>query len=148
MELQIPWPTSYPIRPVTLWSDLFALMILFSCHKEVCVMFQPSFCEIQHRQKDPEDLLHLCMLSPTLMEDLNAGDDKFPSREDGRYLIIPVFMFNHNPSLIQSRTSVIPDYKSLTHDEYRMKLFKELVHPSPEPFYVVLGNGRRPRMHI
>jgi hypothetical protein len=80
-------------------------------------MFQPCFCEMQHKKEEPEDLLCLRVLSPTLLKDLHTGHDKFQSREDGRYLIIPVFMFNHNPSLIQSRTSVIPDYKNLTHQQ-------------------------------
>ena len=123
------------VRPVTLWSDLFALTIMFSHHKKVSVMFQPCFCEMQHKSEDQEALLRLRVLSPTLMEDLQPCGKKFPSRGDGGYLIIPVFLFNHNPSLIQSRISVIHEYTKMAHQEYRMKLFKFLVDPPTEPFY-------------
>ena len=81
-----------------------------------------------------KDYLRLCVLSPTLMRDLLTCGDVFPDKLDGQYLVIPVFLFNH-PSLIQSRKSVVPDSKTLSHNEYQMALFNQLAHPPKKPFY-------------
>jgi hypothetical protein len=50
-------------------------------------------------------------------------------------MIIPLFMFNHNPCVVQSKKSVIPDFATLKRVAYQNCLFKELTEPDKVPFY-------------
>ena len=68
------------------------------------------------------------------MKDLNAYPSPYPERENGCYLIVPIFMLTHNPSVLQAKTSMIPNYTNLERTQYQKEVFAELTSPHlPKP---------------
>ena len=78
--------------------------------------------------------LRLRTISQLLMKDLNPYPLPYPERENGRYLIVPIYMLTHNPSVLQAKTSMIPNYTNLERTEYQKEVFVELTSPHlPKP---------------
>ena len=126
--------------PVTLWCDLFALTILYSQQAHVQVMFQPCFAETRTNKSGEGSDMRLRLLSPSVMTDLNPSATPFPEKMDGRYIIIPVYLLNDNPCVIQSRKSVMPNYVTATHAAYRKKIHTELALPNSRRLYQEEGD--------
>ena len=122
-------------RPLTLWADVFALQILYSMKQGVQVMFQPCYAEMRRIKPTTEHhQLRLHTISQLLMKDLNAYPLPYPERENGRYLIVPIYMLTHNPSVLQAKTSMIPNYTNLERTQYQKEVFAELTSPHlPKP---------------
>jgi hypothetical protein len=121
-------------RPLTLWSDVFTLSIRFSTHTLVHVLLQPCYPEMNETNEETVEM-RLWLITPQIMSSLNADLETFPNFHAGRYIIIPLFMYNHNPCVVQSRKSVIPDFEKLKRVPYQPCLFKELTNPDKVPFY-------------
>jgi hypothetical protein len=101
-------------QPVTLWSDVFALSILLSEIPEVQVALQPCFVEQHIDQNSKAVEVRLRMLSLKSMEVLHTGD-AFPVNCRGQYLIIPLYLYHHNPCVIQSLKTVTKSFRDREH---------------------------------
>jgi hypothetical protein len=75
-----------------------------------------------------------------MMTDLNPSSTPFPEKLDGRYIIVPVYMLNDNPCVIQSRKSVKPNYATATHAAYQVNMYKELALPNTRCLYQEEGD--------
>ena len=118
-------------RPQTLWCDLYALSLLYSRLKGVQIFIQPFFCEINRQPDEPFD--HVCL---KLMEPSSLNQESAYSNVDGRHVVvIPVFMNDHNPSVIVSLISTDPSYRKQSLRAYRTYLFDLLTDTQPRSFY-------------
>ena len=111
-------------RPLTLWMDIFALQILYSMKTGVQAMFQLCYAEMR-RIKPTTEHHQLCLrtISQLLMKDLNPYPSPYPERENRRYLIVPIYMLTHNPSVLQAKTLMIPNYTNLERTQYQKEFF-------------------------
>jgi hypothetical protein len=111
-------------RQVTLWSDVFALSILLSEIPDVQVVLQPCFVEQHINQNKKAVEVCLRMLSLGSMKVLHTSDS-FPVHCNGQYLIIPMYLYHHNPCVIQSLKLVA---KNFTDREHYMATLLEGLH--------------------
>jgi hypothetical protein len=112
--------------PATLWSDLFALSMMFNDVQEGHILIQPCCAEMKEGKEEVDDQYCLTLLPPQLMSVIEPIPSCFKNHPGTSYTVIPVYMYDHNPHLLRSVESVYPLFYAKKSEDYISELSADL----------------------